>query len=185
MTYIEIFYLAGFGIATVVRKYYTSKFKSGNEQFNQGTNFEKIMLGLIGVAMLLPVISIWIDIFPFANYQGFEILYRLGLIVFYVGIWLLYRSHKDLALNWNPQVAINKDQKLVTTGVYSKVRHPMYSAHILWGIGNALVFTNWIIGPLMLIFQIPFFMYRIPREEKLLESQFEEYSDYKKRTRAL
>ena len=135
--------------------------------------------------MLLPVVKIWVDFFPFANYTGLALQPYLGLILFYVGIWLLYRSHADLASNWNPQVAINKDQTLVTTGVYSRVRHPMYTAHLLWALGNALIFTNWIVGPSMLILQIIFFAYRIPREEELLASQFEEYTEYKKRTRPL
>ncbi|MBN2602750.1 MAG: isoprenylcysteine carboxylmethyltransferase family protein [Candidatus Thermoplasmatota archaeon] len=35
--------------------------------------------------------------------------------------------------------------KIVDTGIYSVVRHPQYSAFILWAIGAMLLFQNWIV----------------------------------------
>jgi protein-S-isoprenylcysteine O-methyltransferase Ste14 len=182
---IEIIYLAGFVLATIIRKYYTSKFKPENEQIKQGSLFEKIFLGLIGVAMLLPLVGIWVDLFPFANYTGIPGLQWFGLVLFYFSSYLLYRSHADLADNWNPEIAINKEQKLVQNGIYKKIRHPMYSAHLLWAIANVFIFPNWIVGTCMLVVAIPFLAFRIPREEKLLGEQFPEYQEYKRTTRML
>jgi len=186
MESIELIYLASFIIVTGIRKYYTAKFKPDREQEKKSSILDKILLGLIGIAMLLPLLIIWIDLFPFANYQSIEVLRWAGLAIFVLGIYLLYRSHSDLGKNWNSQVAINKKQNLIQNGVYKGMRHPMYTAHLLWGIGNALVFTNWIVGPAMLITVILFLPQRIKREEKLLLEEFgTEYEDYMKKTGAL
>jgi len=83
-------------------------------------------------------------------------------------------------------VAINEKQNLIQNGVYKHIRHPMYTSHLLWGIGNALVFANWIVGPAMLIAFILFLPQRIKREEKLLIEEFgSKYEDYIKKTGAL
>jgi protein-S-isoprenylcysteine O-methyltransferase Ste14 len=181
----EIIYLSGFILATIIRKHFTAKFKPEKEQIKQGSALEKVFLGLMGVAMLLPLVSIWVDLFPFADYESIVTLEWLGLVIFFCGIYVLYRSHSDLASNWNPEVAINEDQKLVQIGIYKRIRHPMYSAHILWALANAMIFPNWIIGPCMLVVAIPFLSIRIPKEEKLLSNQFPDYMDYKARTRML
>jgi protein-S-isoprenylcysteine O-methyltransferase Ste14 len=43
---------------------------------------------------------------------------------------------------------VREQHALVTTGVYSRVRHPMYSA---WALAQALLLPNWIAGPAGLI----------------------------------
>ena len=183
---IEIIYLVGFVLGTAVRRYFTGKFKPGKEQMKRTAGIDKLLLALIGISMLLPLVKIWVDIFPFANYIGFVYQQWLGLIIFFLGIYLLYQSHRDLGKNWNPQVALNDQQVLVQEGVYRNIRHPMYTAHILWAMGNALVFTNWIVGPAMIIFCILFIPQRIKREEILLIDSFgPEYQRYIEKTGAL
>jgi protein-S-isoprenylcysteine O-methyltransferase Ste14 len=186
MDAIEIIYLIGFVIITGLRKYYTGKFKPDREQIKKDSTLDKILLGLIGIAMLLPLLSIWINLFSFADYIPIKVVQWTGLAIFIMSIYLLDRSHSDLGKNWNSQVAINEKQNLIKIGVYKDIRHPMYTAHLLWGIGNALVFANWIVGPAMLITIILFLPQRIKREEKLLMKEFgDEYEDYMKKTGAL
>lgn len=186
MDIIQILYLIFFVLVTAIRKFYTSKFKPEDEQIKEGSAIDRFFLGFVGIAMILPIIKIWIDLIPFADYSGNETIRWIGLVLFAVSGYLLYRSHTDLGRNWNPELAINKEQHLVQTGIYRKIRHPMYTAHLFWAFGNAIIFTNWIIGPLMLLGMIPFLIYRIPKEEKMLTQQFgEEYIQYKTKTRVL
>ena len=123
---------------------------------------------------------------PFANYTTNSLLQWLGIIIFYMGVFLLYQSHSDLGKNWNPEVALNEKQILIHKGVYKRIRHPMYTAHVLWAIGNTLIFSNWIVGPAMLVTTILFLPQRIKREERFLIEVFgEEYTNYIKKTGSL
>jgi protein-S-isoprenylcysteine O-methyltransferase Ste14 len=70
---------------------------------------------------------------------------------------------------------------LITTGIYSKLRHPMYLGFILWLIGLPL-FS----GSLsLLILSLPFtanILFWRSLEEKELEKRFQSYNQYKKKT---
>ncbi len=46
---------------------------------------------------------------------------------------------------------LRENQRLITSGIYSRFRHPMYSAMFLLGLGQALVLPNWFAGPAYLI----------------------------------
>ena len=61
----------------------------------------------------------------------------MGAFLFAVAIWLLWRSHVELGRNWTPTPGIRDDHQLVMSGVFGYIRHPMYAAHILWGIAAA------------------------------------------------
>lgn len=96
-----------------------------------------------------------------------------------IGIALLHLSHTDLGRLWSPSVNPDDSHKLVTFGVYSKIRHPMYTAHVLWGIGQALLLPNILAGPLALTLVSALLVIRIPREEQAMIDMFgDEYRQY-------
>jgi protein-S-isoprenylcysteine O-methyltransferase Ste14 len=71
------------------------------------------------------------------------------------------------------------DQQLVTDGMYKRVRHPMYAAHVLWGIAQALLLPNLIAGPLALVLMFAVVAVRVPREERAMIEEFgDEYRRY-------
>ncbi len=70
---------------------------------------------------------------------------------------------------------------LITKGIYSKIRHPMYLGFILWLIGGPIFFGavfSFILS-FLFIANILFWRYL---EEKELEKRFFSYLDYKKMT---
>ena len=75
-----------------------------------------------------------------------------------------------------------RGQTLVDTGLYSRIRHPMYTGLLLWLAGLALWLesTAAAIGVLALV---PFFLGRILAEERFLRDTLEGYSDYTNRVR--
>jgi protein-S-isoprenylcysteine O-methyltransferase Ste14 len=106
-----------------------------------------------------------------------------GAAVFLIAIWLLHRSHNDLGKLWSPTVEPERAQPLVVEGVYKRVRHPMYTAHVLWGIAQALLLPNLVAGPLALILVIFLLALRVPREERAMIEEFgDEYRLYMERT---
>ncbi|MHC4178758.1 MAG: protein-S-isoprenylcysteine O-methyltransferase [Planctomycetota bacterium] len=107
----------------------------------------------------------------------------LGTVVFACALWLLWRSHADLGRNWSVRLEIRQGHSLVTEGVYRHIRHPMYAAHWLWAIAQALLLQNWIAGPAFLVTFLPLYLRRVPREEQMMLDSFpEEYRSYVSRT---
>ena len=79
-------------------------------------------------------------------------------------------------------VEIQDNQKVIDTGLYGIVRHPMYSATILMFVSIPVVLGSLISLVIFLIY--PFIIAkRIGNEEEVLEKGLEGYSDYKKKVR--
>lgn len=79
-------------------------------------------------------------------------------------------------------VEIQNGQRVIDTGLYGVVRHPMYSATIGIFLAIPIVLGSWW-SLLCLLPYIPLIAVRIVNEEKVLESGLEGYSEYKKRVR--
>ena len=75
--------------------------------------------------------------------------------------------------------------KLITQGVFSRIRHPLYLGRNLRSFGFALFFSSlW--GALLMAFSGLGFLIRIHVEEKMLLEEFgDDYREYQKRTKKL
>ena len=77
---------------------------------------------------------------------------------------------------------MQENQKVVDTGLYGIVRHPMYFATILMFFSIPLVLGSWIGFVIFLIY--PFLMIkRIRNEEKVLKEGLDGYSEYMQKVR--
>ena len=92
----------------------------------------------------------------------------IGLVAFLTGLYTI----KTLE---------SYDGDLITKGIYSKIRHPMYFGFILWLIGFPVFFGGGISFILSIIFIANILFWRY-LEEKELEKRFPAYSDYRKTT---
>lgn len=119
----------------------------------------------------------------FANYPLHIVQAVLGALVFFAALWMFRRTHKDLGTNWSVTLEVRAQHKLVTEGVYNRVRHPMYAAFWLWAVAQVLLLPNWIAGPAGLIGFGSLFFLRVGREEQLMIETFgDEYRSYMQRT---
>ena len=121
---------------------------------------------------ILPSIYVITNAPAFANYASGAWQVWLGAVVFAAARWLFRRTHNDLGRNWSITLEVREQHTLVTTGVYSRVRHPMYSAFWLWAVAQALLLPNWIAGPAGLIGFGTLFFLRVGREEALMIETF-------------
>jgi protein-S-isoprenylcysteine O-methyltransferase Ste14 len=81
---------------------------------------------------------------------------------------------------------VREQHRLITQGVYRRIRHPMYSALTLYSIGQALVIPNWVAGPSNLIAFAILFALRFRAEERMMVEEFgDEYAAYSARTKCL
>ena len=77
-------------------------------------------------------------------------------------------------------VEVQENQKVIDTGLYGVVRHPMYMTTLLLFLAMPLVLGS-ILSFVIMLAYIPIIAKRIRNEEKVLESGLEGYTEYKKR----
>lgn len=138
-----------------------------------------MFLILIGWLILYAINPIWvralsIDIPNWLRWIGFA----LGLAS--LGFW----SWTQVALGkeWSPQLQLRKEHHLVTSGPYTRIRHPLYTAMIGYGISVALVTANWFFVVFAIVTTAGLFA-RVPKEERMMIMEFEEeYKAYMQRT---
>jgi protein-S-isoprenylcysteine O-methyltransferase Ste14 len=142
--------------------------------------------GLLAVAWLVSILPlVWAAAgFPsFADYPLRPLPYALGLVFLAAGLYLFHRSHADLGTNWSITLQVRENHRLVTSGVYSRVRHPMYSALFLIAVAQALVLPNWIAGPGYLFGFGLLYLLRVNAEERMMLDRFgAEYEAYARRS---
>ena len=104
----------------------------------------------------------------------------LGLVVLGCVVNLLGRLR--LGRNWANQATLYADQKLVVSGIYAWVRHPLYASLIWMFLGACLVFPNLAAFLATALVFVPFMHYRARLEERLLTGEFPDYAAYRRRT---
>jgi protein-S-isoprenylcysteine O-methyltransferase Ste14 len=144
-------------------------------------------LALLFVAALglfvVPLIYVLTGQPALADYQFTSVQGIIGVLVFIGALWLFQRSHQDLGRNWSIGLDIREQQSVVSTGVYSRIRHPMYAAFWLQAVAQALLLPNWIAGPAGLVAVALLFFARVGREERLMLEEFgDDYRRYMART---
>jgi len=79
-------------------------------------------------------------------------------------------------------IEVQKDQKVIDTGLYGIVRHPMYSATVLLFLAMPLVLGSVLSFAVMLPY-VPLIVRRIGNEEQVLEEGLAGYREYEKKVR--
>ena len=104
-----------------------------------------------------------------------------AVVIFLVG-YMLYAEVLRENVYLSRTIEVQTGQKVIDTGLYAIVRHPMYTATILLFLAMPLVLASPLSFALMLLY-IPLIIKRIKHEEALLERELEGYSDYMRRVK--
>jgi len=126
--------------------------------------------------LLLSPSPLWFDL-PVADW-----LRWIGVALGVLSLPFLAWVHYTLDKHWDVSLSLRRDHVLVTSGPYRRIRHPMYTVHIVYFFAWVLVSANLLllINYLLTILLITL---RIPKEEQMLLERFgEEYRAYMKRT---
>ncbi|MEO6709622.1 MAG: protein-S-isoprenylcysteine O-methyltransferase [Planctomycetota bacterium] len=148
---------------------------------------EQVLFALVGLGgLLLPLLYLATPWLAFADYPLRPWALACGLAVSAVWLWLFHRSHADLGTNWSVTLELRERHSLITSGVYSRIRHPMYTAIFCHAIAQALLLANWVAGPAMLAAFTLMFALRLSREERMLREHFgAAYEEYARSTKRL
>jgi protein-S-isoprenylcysteine O-methyltransferase Ste14 len=141
-----------------------------------------LLISLTGLG-ILPLIFVATGIPKFASYPFHPIQGWLGLLFAIATLWMFRLTHKALGRNWSVSLDVREGHRLVTDGIYSRVRHPMYSAFWLWAVAQALLLPNWVAGFAGLVGFGTLFFGRVAREERMMLEMFgDSYRAYMERT---
>jgi protein-S-isoprenylcysteine O-methyltransferase Ste14 len=142
-----------------------------------------LFLGVSVGGFLLPLLYVFTPLFSFADYSIPRWIGVTGVAVLVLANWVFWKSHKDLGGNWSPTLEIRQEHKLVTNGIYQRIRHPMYLSIWLLEIAQAMILPNYVAGFAGLIpFGILYFQ-RVAREERMMMEEFgDEYERHLKST---
>lgn len=180
----KVVFLICFTAICVIRLYFKWLVLQNNITDERKTAQEKLLLFLAFIGIfILPLLGVFTYWLEFAAYDLPDWTGWIGTGVFVTTIWLFWRSHADLGLNWSASLEIRENHSLVDTGVYRYIRHPMYASFLLWGIAQALLLHNWIYGLFNIVSFLPMYLLRVPQEEQMMLNAFgEKYRDYMSRT---
>jgi len=134
----------------------------------------------------LPLLYLFTPWFHFADYAVPAWAGVIGCTLAAGGIFLFWKSHSDLGRQFSPMLEMKESHQLVSEGVYSRIRHPMYTALFAISAAQAFLIGNYVVGPAFLLtFSILYFS-RIDNEEKMMLDHFgSAYADYQSRTHRL
>ena len=105
---------------------------------------------------------------------GGDALVALGLAL----IARVYRENSFAAAT----IEVAPDQRVISTGPYAVVRHPMYASASLYVVGTPLALGSYW-GLLPLVVMAPFLVWRLLDEERILTRSLPGYADYQTRVR--
>lgn len=132
------------------------------------------------IIFLILIISIFVPYGKF-SYQNLTFDYiRIGFAFFYVILyWFQVWSFKSLKEFYTQDIVIFQGQKIIQSGPYSIVRHPIYLSEILMDFAAGIALQSYVILALTLLLELPILKLRADYEEKLLlEYLPQEYKNY-------
>jgi protein-S-isoprenylcysteine O-methyltransferase Ste14 len=94
-----------------------------------------------------------------------------GLTIILAGYGVAHNANRAISENWSPTIDKTQEQNLVTSGVYSTIRHPLYLSGLLILVGTNIYFAcswGWVgVLPALIVILI-----RVQLEERYLVDRF-------------
>ena len=147
----------------------------------------------IYLALLLTGFAVCIVDFVFLQALVFNLFFIAGgLVLWIVSRYFSLKGRKALTdkagfpgMSLTGKLGIVEGHKLVTDGIYTHIRHPIYLGELFRIAGTALFFSS-IYGGIIMAAAIPFLLYRIGMEERMLIEAFgNEYTEYQKKNKKI
>ena len=116
----------------------------------------------------------WWPAVPFFASVAGDVLVAIGFLI----IFFVYKENTFASAT----IEVYSDQKVVSSGLYALVRHPMYMGGFVFFVGAALSLGSWW-GLLAFLLMMPAFIWRIFEEEEFLLKNLPGYTEYKNKVR--
>ena len=134
-----------------------------------------VSIGFVGL-ILLPAID---HRFGWSHLSIPAILAGDALVVLgWLGIFFVFRENSFASAT----IESAEDQRVISTGLYAWVRHPMYATSLLMLLGIPVALGSWW-GVLIVVAIVPALIWRLTDEERFLVRHLPDYSTYQRRVR--
>ena len=141
---------------------------------------QRLVVVFSGLMFILGFIVAGLDFrFGFSNIQNGVIITAVFVFLF---AYLLYARVIKENMYLSRTIEVQKNQKVIDTGLYSIVRHPMYTATILLFLSIPIILGSFWSFLIFLLYPI-IIVKRIKYEEQFLESELEGYKKYKSKVK--
>ena len=141
---------------------------------------QKTVIALSGIMFLAAFIVAGLN-FRFVWITIPKWLVWVGVIVF-LASYLMYAEVLRENAYLSRTIEVQENQKVIDTGLYGVVRHPMYCATLFLFLSMGIVLGSPISFVILLLY-IPIISKRIRNEEAVLEEGLEGYKEYKERVK--
>ena len=141
---------------------------------------QKDVIGMSGLMFLAAFIIAGLN-YRF-NWVHFPEAVRIAGIVVFLLSYLMFAEVLRENEYLSRTIEVQEGQKVVDTGLYGIVRHPMYSATVLLFLSMPLIMNSPISFGIMLLY-IPLIVKRILNEEEVLEKGLQGYKEYKEKVK--
>jgi protein-S-isoprenylcysteine O-methyltransferase Ste14 len=149
------------------------------EREDRSNRWVIVAFTVIGLVLAyLPALTDRLDIWTL----GGDSVRWLGVVLFVAGCALRLWPVFVLGHRFSGFVAIQQNHELVTSGLYSRIRHPSYLGLLIAEVGWSLTFRS-ILGLVLTALTLPLLIVRMNAEEALLRAHFgAKYDAYKQCT---
>jgi protein-S-isoprenylcysteine O-methyltransferase Ste14 len=181
-----------FSALSLLRMYYRIKTGAIHDRvFNRTEGLAPVLIRwMMGVPLLASTIvyifapHVWEWMYMPASERPATVAVRIiGIMAGYAAVFILWWVHRELGVYFSSSLVLRTGHRLIKTGPYSIVRHPMYSAYLLLFIDAGLLSWNWLLGSSGIIVIATLMTIRLVKEESLLLARFgKEYGEYRRST---
>lgn len=139
---------------------------------------------VIGASLIAANLSRLLGIWRFPGRFSFYVLVGSGILI--VGVVIRWSAILALGRFFSVDVAMQKEHRIIRSGLYRWIRHPAYTGLLLCFLGVGIAFGNWLSLLLVMVPITAVLIVRIRSEEAALVEEFgAEYAEYKRQTRKL
>ena len=180
----NLVFLIGVIVYVCIRGVFGGRTKRNQKVLSRVDTRDRTLLALVVVGnIILPALYLFTPWLAFADYHLPAFIPWCGAVTMVIALWLFWRAHVDLGLNWSITLEMRKGHELIVHGVYRRIRHPMYASIFLFAVAQALLLQNWLAGWAGFVTVALLYFVRTPREEEMMCDYFgESYRDYMRRT---
>ena len=189
------FLFFGFNLVYIIIRKVKGKNNRGNDFNDPIDNIHKTrLLSRLGVMIMNIFITLcFLNIFFYNWFKSviprilvFPIdlpVTLIGFCLVLLGNIMLFFAYRELGALWVYPIAGGKKAKrIVDTGIYSKVRHPIYLSFNIFSIGFNLILLDWVLLFLYILGGMGLYMLSFDEERILISSFKDEYLEYMEKT---
>ena len=180
--YLAVFFGASFLITLYLAKYDPALLKrrlSGGP-WAEKEQTQKIIMAFTSIGFLALIVTPALD-FRFGWSAVPLPIVAAGNVLVVIGYAIIFLVYKENTFT-SATIEVAKDQRVISTGPYALVRHPMYAGGLLYLLGTPLALGSWW-GLAAFAATLPFLIWRLVDEEAFLVKNLPGYAEYREKVR--